>query len=147
MKKSMLIAALVAVLGVGSAYAEGVPSQSKLNSLGLSSLNVASDVAGEEIRGEGFGATTLTIALSVGVGIGTGTGASAVGGTQSSVFGQDPQSLNAVSFGGSGFGGFTASTAPNFATFVSTPLTINAATGGQTSVASVQGFSWGLGGR
>ena len=143
MKKIAMIAALVAVFAVSSVYAEGVPSQSKLNSLGLSSLNVASDAAGQEVRGEGFGAASFTFNLAVTADGGANT-QTAVG-TQSSVFGQDPQTLDAVSFGGTGFGGFADNTAPDFSTYVSTPITINAAFGGVTSVASIQGFSWGIG--
>jgi len=55
MKKGMIVAALAVVCGASSLLAgEGLPSQSKLNNLGLSSMQVASDQAGEQVRGQGF---------------------------------------------------------------------------------------------
>lgn len=55
MKKGMIVAALAVVCGAGSLLAgEGLPSQSKLNKLGLSSMRVASDHAGQQVRGQGF---------------------------------------------------------------------------------------------
>jgi hypothetical protein len=55
MKKHLILSALVAALSAGAAMAEdGIPSQSKLNSLGLASLHVASDAQGEAVRGKAF---------------------------------------------------------------------------------------------
>ena len=54
MKNGMIAAALVVALGAGSLLAEGVPSQSKLNNLGLSSMQVATDHDGMQVRGKGF---------------------------------------------------------------------------------------------
>lgn len=60
MKKLMWMAAVAALLGAGAANAEGLPSQSKMANLGLSSMSVVSDQQGNEVRGQGFGASTLT---------------------------------------------------------------------------------------
>ena len=49
-----IVLSLVAAFAASVAMAEGIPSQSKLNSLGLSSMNVVSDQAGEEVRGKAF---------------------------------------------------------------------------------------------
>ena len=54
MKYGICVALFVA-FSASALLAEGIPSQSKLNSLGLSSLEVASDEAGEEVRGKFFG--------------------------------------------------------------------------------------------
>jgi len=55
MRCSMVIAGLLAACSASALWAgEGVPTQGKLNRLGLSSLEVASDEAGEAIRGRGF---------------------------------------------------------------------------------------------
>ena len=55
MKKGMILAALAVVCGAGSLLAgDGVPSPGKLNKLGLSSMQVASDQEGLDVRGKGF---------------------------------------------------------------------------------------------
>lgn len=142
MIKRMWLAAVAVVVCVGSVQAEGLPSQSKLAKLGLGSMNIVADQRGDEVRGQGFGATTILFALNATVGIGNTASAT---GTQSSVFGQDARFLGEVSFGGNGFGGFADSTAPDFSTYVSTPITVSTAGGGVTSVSSIQGFMWGIG--
>jgi hypothetical protein len=45
---------LVATFVASAAIAEGLPSQSKLNKMGLGSMQVASDQAGEQVRGKAF---------------------------------------------------------------------------------------------
>ena len=142
MKKVLTCAALAVALCAGTALAEGQPSPSKLAKLGLGSLQTASDVDGQQVRGEGFGGMSIFFTLNTTIGV--GNTASAVG-TQSNVFGQDAQTLGVVTFGGTGFGGFQDNTAPNFSTFVSTPITVNSAGGGNTAVSSIQGFMWGAG--
>ena len=54
MKNGIFGAILVAVFAATAAHAEeGRMSQSKLNSMGLSSMQVASDADGMEVRGQG----------------------------------------------------------------------------------------------
>ena len=125
-----------------AALAEGLPSQSKLAKLGLSSMSVVSDAQGGQVRGEGFGGITILFTLNTTIGVGNTASAT---GTQSNVFGQDAQVLGTTTFGGTGFGGFQDSTAPDFSTYVSTPITVNTSGGGVTSVSSIQGFMWGAG--
>ena len=55
MKCHLIVGAMIAALSASAALAgDGVPSQSKLNNLGLSSLEVASDAQGEQVRGKAF---------------------------------------------------------------------------------------------
>ena len=54
MKKGFVAAMLVALVSSVALAEDGLPSQSKLNKLGLSSMQVASDAAGEQVRGKGF---------------------------------------------------------------------------------------------
>ena len=55
MKSGVLVAALLMIAAASAQAADGIPSQSKLNKLGLSSLQVADDHAGTAVRGEGIG--------------------------------------------------------------------------------------------
>ena len=55
MKCRLLVGAVLAALTASAALAEdGIPSQAKLNQLGLSSLQVAGDSHGEQVRGKAF---------------------------------------------------------------------------------------------
>ena len=55
MKCHLIVGAMLAAMGASAVMAaDGVPSQSKLNNLGLSSLQVASDAQGEQVRGKAF---------------------------------------------------------------------------------------------
>ena len=49
-----IVMGLVAAFAASAVMAEGLPSQSKLNSLGLGSMNVVSDQQGEQVRGKAF---------------------------------------------------------------------------------------------
>lgn len=49
-----IVLSLVAAFAASAATAEGIPSKSKLNQLGLNSMTVVSDQAGEEVRGKAF---------------------------------------------------------------------------------------------
>ena len=49
-----IVMGLVAAFAASAVMAEGVPSQSKLNSLGLGSMKVVSDQQGEQVRGKAF---------------------------------------------------------------------------------------------
>ena len=55
MKSGVLVPAILMIAAVTVKAGEGVPSQAKLNKLGLASLQVADDHAGEAVRGEGMG--------------------------------------------------------------------------------------------
>ena len=53
--KNGIFAALLVALFASAALAEnGLPSQSKLNKMGLASMQVASDEAGSQVRGKAF---------------------------------------------------------------------------------------------
>lgn len=49
-----MVMGLVALLAASVSMAQGIPSQSKLNKLGLSSMELVSDHAGEQVRGKAF---------------------------------------------------------------------------------------------
>ena len=55
MKSCVVVAALLMIAAASVQAGDGVPSQSKLNKLGLSSIQIADDAAGTAIRGEGMG--------------------------------------------------------------------------------------------
>ena len=55
MKGQVIALALLSAIGINTLAAEdGIPSRSKLNKLGLNSLELASDHAGQEVRGRAF---------------------------------------------------------------------------------------------
>lgn len=49
-----IVMGLVAMFAASAAMAEGLPSKGKLNKLGLGSMEVVSDQAGEQVRGKAF---------------------------------------------------------------------------------------------
>jgi len=49
-----IVTGLVVLFVASAAMAQGVPSQSKLNKLGLGSMEVVSDEAGQQVRGKAF---------------------------------------------------------------------------------------------
>jgi hypothetical protein len=54
--KTVILSAAVLLIASASVHAgEGVPSKSKLNRLGLSSMQTVDDQAGMQVRGEGIG--------------------------------------------------------------------------------------------
>lgn len=142
MKKSMIAVALVAMFA-GSAMAEGL-SSSKLDKLGLSSLAVASDQQGEEVRGAGFGASFFTFTVTVTEGIVTPAGAFVNNAANTSTasfagaytFGQDPRAAAGDLV--TGQGGIDP-VAPG------SPFTVNLATPNGVWTASSFGISFGQG--
>ena len=58
MRKSLLVACLTVMLGLGTVALgdDGIPSSERLARLGLASLDTVSDSAGQAVRGRAFGA-------------------------------------------------------------------------------------------
>lgn len=135
MKKYLLIAALSVFLGSATLMAEGVPSNSKLDQLGLSGLNVAGDEAGEQVRGHGFGAGYYTYAVAVADPILLGNTSTAAL-TGAYTFGQDPRAS---------VGAFVAGQGGVDPVAPGAPLTVNLATPNFVATASSFGIIFGQG--
>lgn len=66
MKRAVLLAIVVVAISSAVSLAEGLPSKSKLAQLGLSSMTVASDEQGAQVRGSGYAALGGFLNLSNG---------------------------------------------------------------------------------
>jgi hypothetical protein len=146
MKKSLLFAACLVMVGVGPALADGVPSRSKLSKLGLGAMQVQSDEAGTAVRGKGFGASSMLVGLNAGTLLGGATAASA----QQIVYGHAPRVAGVVVYGGTGFGGFSLPAVapdnlPNFSGYVSIPFAVSVSDASGSSQAAATGFLFGFG--
>lgn len=150
MKKCLMVVAVFVALGAGAVRAEGLPSQSKLSQLGLSSMNVVSDQQGETVRGKFLGVGGI---LTLG---GTGTGTPGGGvvtfpviAAQSYISGNAPRALGNTVFGANGFAtvniATTATGNPTFTNFVNIPLTASVSDVTGSAQIAVQFFSLSLG--
>ncbi len=66
MKKGFIATMLVALCASAALAADGLPSQGKLNKLGLSSMQAASDHDGMQVRGKAFSKVLFTWQASAG---------------------------------------------------------------------------------
>ena len=143
MKKSMLIAAMVALVAAPSLAGDGIVSKSKLRSLGLGQMAAMSDAQGMQVRGMSSSAS-----------------ATAVQQFSISIFLSDPVGSTSASFNGAGFGRGTAenaglmilSTAGTFAAPVSASAghgafttTIGTSTGSFSAFPAAGNLSQGFG--
>lgn len=159
MMKSLWIAAIVAVIGAEVASAEGLPSQSKLSQLGLSSMTVVGDEQGAEVRGKFLGVGGI---LSLGA---STTGTPGIPGllapilapgvvvfptiaAQTQIAGNSPRALGASAFGAGGFATVDVTTTngnPTFSNFVNVPAVASVADVSGTAQLSIQFFTLTVG--
>jgi hypothetical protein len=141
----MVAALLLASLGAGSALAQGIPSQSKLSKMGLSSMKVVSDDVGSQVRGKAF--------ATVGGQIRAATGGAFFGPWGWGGFPLTGPGGNAVSFTGSAVSGSLAPDifAPAEAKFgTATPIflqntvTVNGNTAASSAFVTGKVFAFGL---
>jgi hypothetical protein len=135
MSKCMIAAAVLVAMGAAVSFAEGLPSQSKLAKMGLSSMSVVDDHAGTQVRGKGFGAGYFAFAVAVVDPLNVGAAATStfVG---AYTFGQDPRAAAGDLV--TGTGGIDP-IAPG------SPLTVNLATPNGVWTASTFGIAFGAG--
>lgn len=152
MKTCSMLATLIVAFGAAVSSAEGLPSQSKLSQLGLSSMNVVSDQQGHTVRGKFLGSGgILGLGLTATGTPGNGTlafpGALVVFPTiaaQTQIAGNAPRSLGATAFGAGGFGTVNVATTngnPTFSGYVNVPAVASAADVSGTAQISIQFFT------